>query len=130
MTPESSLSNQIRLAIGSKPGVRLFRQNVGTGWTGSKVERNRDGSITIRDPRPLHAGLCKGSADLIGWRSLKVTPDMVGDTVAVFASIEVKGKNARTTVEQLNWLENVLAAGGLAGIVRSVPEAEQTIANL
>jgi ribosomal protein S19 len=42
---------------------------------------------------PVQFGLCKGSADLIGWKRVTVTPEMVGSTVAVFTSIEVKTRN-------------------------------------
>jgi hypothetical protein len=57
-------------------------------------------------------GLCKGSADLIGYRTITITPDMVGQQVAVFASIEVKTPTGRIRPEQQAWLETVQAAGG------------------
>jgi hypothetical protein len=99
-------------------GARLFRNNVAVAWTG-KVVRNRDGSITITDPRPLHAGLAQGSADLVGWKPVVITPDMVGKTVAVFASVEVKTLRGRPTKEQVAWMKVVAGAGGFSGIARS-----------
>lgn len=99
-------------------GARLFRNNVGTGWTGD-VTRNRDGSITIRNPRPLHAGLAPGSADLIGWRPVEITPEMVGQTLAVFASVETKTARGRVHDGQRRWCEAVEVAGGMAGIART-----------
>ena len=71
----------------------------------------------------MRYGLCKGSSDLIGWRSLTITPDMVGQTVAVFAAIEVKDRGTPTP-EQLHFIAQVQAAGGLAGVARTVAEAE------
>jgi len=68
-------------------------------------------------------GLCKGSADLIGWRSVTITPEMVGQQVAVFTSIEVKSSSGRVKPEQQQWLNAVQAAGGIAGVARSVGEA-------
>lgn len=117
-------ANQMRtIMIGlSKPGIRLFRQNVGTGWTGD-ITRLKDGSILIKNPRLLHAGLCKGSSDLIGWRSITVTPEMVGLRVALFLAVEVKTPRGRPTSEQVNFLHRVQADGGMAGIARSVEDA-------
>ena len=68
-------------------------------------------------------GLAKGSADLIVWTTRTVTQDMVGTQVAVFTSIEVKTATGRIRPEQQQWLNAVQAAGGIAGVARSVGEA-------
>lgn len=114
----------------SRGSTRLFRNNVGVGWTG-KVERAArptqvtiyPGDVLIRNARPLHAGLCEGSGDLIGWESRVVTPEMVGTRVAVFASLEAKEGRGVMRGNQKNWRDQVLAAGGIAGEVRSVDDA-------
>ena len=74
--------------------------------------------------RPVSFGLCKGSADLIGWTTRTITADMVGQQVAVFTSIEVKTASGRLTPEQRQWLAAVETAGGIAGVARSVADAE------
>ena len=108
MAGEQTIQQHIRLAcsIGS---CRLFRNNTGT----------------LRDinGRPVTFGLCKGSADLIGWTVRTITPEMVGQKIAVFTSIEVKNTSGRVKPEQQQWLNAVAAAGGIAGIARSVGEA-------
>ena len=76
----------------------------------------------------MQFGLCKGSADLIGWRTVTITPDMVGQQVAVFLSIEVKTPTGRIRPEQQQWLETVQAAGGIAGVARSVEDAQRLTA--
>jgi dihydroxyacid dehydratase/phosphogluconate dehydratase len=43
--------------------------------------------------------------------------------VAVFTSIEVKSATGRLRPEQRQWLEAVQAAGGIAGVARSVEDA-------
>jgi hypothetical protein len=48
---------------------------------------------------------------------------MVGQQVAVFTSIEVKTATGRLRPEQQQWLDAVQAAGGIAGVARSVDEA-------
>jgi hypothetical protein len=108
---ETSLQQQIRLAIGTHPDARVFRNQVGS----------------LPDPRTgrlVTFGLARGSADLIGWRSITVTPDMVGSRLAIFTSIEVKTPTGRVRPEQQAWLETVHQAGGIAIIARSVPDAE------
>lgn len=90
-------------------GARLFRNNVGTATTG-------DGSR-------IRFGLCKGSGDLVGWTPRTVTPDMVGRTVAVFTSIEIKCGMTRVTKEQRAFQNAVTEAGGIAVICRSEQEA-------
>lgn len=122
---EHRIQNEIRLAISGK--ATLFRNNVGTAWIGD-TSKLKDGSVLIRNPRVFHAGLCEGSSDLIGWRSLTITPEMVGQTVAVFAALEVKSKTGRATAGQKNFCQRVTEAGGFAGIVKSPEEAKKTLA--
>jgi hypothetical protein len=109
MTSEQHIQQHIRLACGTG-ATRLFRNNTG-------VLRDQHG-------RPVSFGLCKGSADLIGWTTRTITAEMVGQQVAVFTSIEVKTAAGRLTPEQKQWLAAVETAGGIAGVARSVPDAE------
>ena len=50
---------------------------------------------------------------------------MVGQKIAVFTSVEVKSSTGRIRPEQQQWLEAVQAAGGIAGVARSVEDAQQ-----
>lgn len=107
---ETTLQQQIRLALGTSPNLRLFRNQVGS----------------LPDPRTgrlVTFGLAKGSADLIGWRTVIITPEMVGQRMAVFTSIEVKTPTGRLAPAQRSWLEAVHQAGGIAGVARSVTDA-------
>jgi len=111
---EQRIQQEIRLAV-SKGDTRVFRNNTGT----------------LRDQhgRPVSFGLAKGSADLIGWRTITITPEMVGQQVAVFTSIEVKSATGRLRPEQQQWLDAVQAAGGIAGVARSVGDALRIVTN-
>ena len=114
---ETTLQQQIRLAVGTRPDARLFRNQVGS----------------LPDPRTgrlVTFGLARGSADLIGWRTVVVTPDMVGTRLAVFTSIEIKTASGRLRPEQQAWLGVVRGAGGIAGVARSVADAELILSNL
>jgi hypothetical protein len=110
---EQKIQQHIRLTC-STGSTRLFRNNTGT----------------LRDQhgRPVSFGLARGSADLIGWRTVTITPDMVGQQVAVFTSIEVKTPTGRVKPEQQQWLDAVQAAGGIAGVARSVEDAQALLA--
>lgn len=117
---EAELLQQIRLALGRK--LRLFRNNVGQAWVGEVHRRGQE--MWIKNPRVLHAGLCEGSSDLIGWKSVTITPDMVGRKLAVFTAIEAKSKTGRPTTDQTLFLTVVREAGGIAVLARSVEDAE------
>ena len=141
---EHEIQQRIRLACAG-PGqeTRLWRNNVGTGWAGADTEKVtpgnlkrllrdlapggnaplRPGDVIIRQARPLHSGLCPGSADLIGYVPITITPEMVGMRLAVFAGVEVKRPGKRGAPQQLQWLGAVQAAGGCAGVATSVEEA-------
>jgi hypothetical protein len=123
---ERDTQNRILIQCG-RGDTRLFRQNVGQGWAGRLVS-NDAGRVTLANARPLIAGLCTGSSDLIGWRSVVITPEMVGQAVAVFAAIEVKSATGRPTPEQTTFLQAVQAAGGIACLARSVEDAERALA--
>jgi hypothetical protein len=107
---EQQIQQQIRLACAG-PGqqTRLWRNNVGR--------------LIDAQGRPVTFGLCPGSADLIGYVPITITPEMVGMRLAVFAGVEVKRSGGRATSQQLQWLGAVQAAGGRAGIATSVEEA-------
>lgn len=99
----------------SELGARLFRQNTGMGWVGKPIKKTPQ-QLTLQNPRPLHAGLCTGSSDLIGWTPVVVTPDMVGKTVAIFTAIEAKTANVRATAQQENFLRVVREHGGIGAV--------------
>ena len=106
---EMNRLRSIMLGI-SKPGVRIWRNNCG--------------ALKDADGRLIRFGVANpGGSDLIGWRSVTVTPDMVGSKVAVFLAIEVKGERGRATDAQKNFIARVRADGGLAGVARSIDDA-------
>ena len=108
---EMAVLRQVLDACG-RGEVRLFRNNVG--------------ALEDKTGRVVRYGLCKGSSDLIGWQSVEITPDMVGQRVAVFVALEVKDRG-RLTAEQAVFLRAVEQAGGIAGEVRSVEDAKAAL---
>lgn len=109
MTSETTLQNEIRLALGKRANVRMFRNNVGLFKT--------------QDGRNVQTGLCVGSSDLIGFQSLTITPEMIGQKIAVFTAIEVKTEKGKVSPQQDKFIEMVARFGGIGAIVRSVDDA-------
>lgn len=115
------------LALGGLRYVRLFRNNVGMAWVGQVLNQTST-TITLVNYRPLHAGLVKGSSDLIGWHSIEVTPEMVGKRIAVFTAIEVKASSkSRRSPEQMAFIQSVHTHGGYAGVATDPIEAQQIV---
>lgn len=104
---ESEIQREIIVA-GNRGGMRLFRNNI------AKIQ-HRGRWLSFGIPG-------KGGADLIGWTTQTVTPEMVGKKLAVFTSIEVKTPTGRASKEQENWLKQVNNAGGIAKIIRDKNE--------
>jgi hypothetical protein len=108
---ETDLQQRIRLAVGALPGFRLWRNNSG------KLPDPRTG-------RWVQFGVASpGGSDLIGYRSVTITPDMVGSTVAVFTAVEIKTATGRATPAQRQFIDHIRRAGGISGVVRSTQEA-------
>lgn len=130
---DSPFLARIRLAC-SRGAARLFRNNVGVGWIGKLERPSRPvqvtvfpGDVVLRKARPLHAGLAEGSGDLVGWVSREIRPEHVGQTWAVFASLEAKEGAGRLSPAQRSWRDAVQAAGGIAAEVRSVEDAVEAV---
>lgn len=111
--PESHVQAAIWSTIGHLPGIRVFRNNVGTA--------------TTADGRFIRFGLCPGSSDLIGWTEYVIQPQDVGRTVAIFTALEVKTATGRATCQQRQFINAVRRAGGIAAIVRNPQQALNAI---
>lgn len=114
---EALVQSLVRIEAAQK-GLKLWRNNVGA----------------LRDERgvPVRFGLGNDSAslnkviksgDLIGWRSLVITPAHVGSRIAQFVSRECKRPDWKYTATereraQLRWAETVVADGGDAAFCK------------
>ena len=121
---ESGLIRDILIAA-SNVGGRLFRANSGMGWTGRKAIHTPKG-LYIKDPRPFH-GMPKGHPDLAGWTTVKITPEMVGRSVAIYTAIECKTPNTAVTKQQKQFISVVKQAGGIAGLAKSTDEFQNLL---
>ena len=111
---ETVLQQNIRLALGQHSDLRLFRNETG------KLPDPRTG-------RWVQFGLAKGSSDLIGFKTVKITPEMIGQEIAQFVSIEIKTERGKLTDVQQNWLQKVKSSGGIVGVSRTDKDALQIL---
>ena len=99
---ERKIQNEIRLALGMLDGCVFWRNsNAGVETWDEKTG----------DVRYHHAGLPKGSADLVGIVNGR------------FVSLEIKTSTGKPSQDQINWGNVVRAHGGFHAVVRSVAEA-------
>ena len=107
---ETKIQQEIRLALGQRSDLRLFRNETGK----------------LPDPRTgqwVQFGLAKGSSDLIGFKTIKITPEMIGQEIAQFVSLEIKTESGKLSTIQQNWLQKVKSSGGIVGVARTVKDA-------
>lgn len=119
---EHEIQNEIRIAVGKEQSATLFRANVGEAWTGTLASSNLN-RVVIEDARRFRSGLPIGFPDLFGFRTVTVTPEMVGKKLAVFAFLEVKKPGGRTSKAQEKMHAFLHEAGAVGGVARSAEEA-------
>lgn len=102
---EADVSPQVVQAMQAS-GCQIFRNNRGVAKMGPYWVRYGVGP--------------NGAGDWIGFKPVRITPEMVGHLVAVFVSAETKRPvGAKYDPNQSIWRDTVIAAGGIAGIVHS-----------
>jgi uncharacterized protein YcgI (DUF1989 family) len=131
---ETRIVNSVILDA-SKQGARLFRNVRGAFYTMDGVRALIDAAKALNPDRimkaikmlrNIRAGLsAAGSSDLIGFRPLVITQDMVGSTIAVFTACEIKTETGTIRPEQTDFINFVLKNGGFAGIARSPEDAKR-----
>jgi len=114
---ETKVQNEVRVRHSKVHRGILFRNNVG-------VAVYPGGSVVVY-------GLCTGSSDTIGLTPVKITPEMVGQELAVFTAFETKRprRAKKPTAEQLNFVARIQAAGGIAGVVQQPEQIDQLVAD-
>lgn len=93
-----------------------FRNNIGVGIIGPMDKLKAAVRFFKGSFRFIRFGLFPGSGDRIGWRVVTITPDMVGQKIAQFLSVEIKTVVDRMSEEQKRWADAVRRDGGRAEI--------------
>lgn len=102
--------------------------------------RNNSGGFYDETGRFVRYGLggfedkhCLKSSDFIGMTPVFVTPDMVGKVIGVFTAVETKPSDWRfssrdkRSLYQKNFIDKVIAEGGLAGFATCVNDFREII---
>ena len=106
---ESEVAPQVKQILEAS-GCVIFRNNIGCMKIGKRFVRYGVGG--------------NGGADLIGFTPTRITPEMVGKTIAVFTAVETKRDvGGRATEEQINFIKNAQAFGAIAGFARGWEDA-------
>lgn len=126
-TPEGNAKLQFERYITKLPTVKLFSNLRGVFWSG-KLLKHTGTTVILAFARRLKAGCGPdGTPDFLGWRQIKITQDMVGQTVAQFCAIELKrfDGQGRATVEQVDMVDLINSQGGYAHIIDNISQAQE-----
>jgi hypothetical protein len=107
---ESVLKNEILLDLGQLPDVYIQNQPTGT-------------FRSMSDPKRLVKIGVPGQSDLLAIVAVKITPDMVGQTIGVAWLPEVKTAKGAQRDSQARWQAAVERRGARYDLVRSVADA-------
>lgn len=114
MNPETKIQNSILIAL-SQAGCTVWRVETAGAWVGRQIHKDGN-TVTLANARMFTTGLCKGGSDILG-----IAPN------GAFLAVEVKTKTGRVSPEQQRFINAVRAAGGIAGVARSVEDALELI---
>jgi len=120
--------SQLILLESPKLGIKLMRNNSGafTDSTGRTVRYGLD-NISKKHNESFK------SSDFIGFTEILITPSMVGRKVAIFTATECKRESwgpknlSSREVAQKNFIDFILARGGIAAFVNSVESFRKAI---
>jgi len=99
-----------------------FRNDCGQGYVGGQPFNVKKagpihvepGDLVVKNPSRMKYGLQTGSGDLIGWTPIIVTEKLIGKTIAIFTSVEIKTIKDKPGRDQIIWFFNIKLAGGIA----------------
>lgn len=107
---ENNLKNEVERDLTT--WQRLWRINSGMAWAGKIIERGGN-FIKLGNPFPFF-GAPKGTPDMIGFDSIVITQEMVGQRVAVFVGSELKAtKGDKLKKDQRNFKNLLVKMGAI-----------------
>ena len=99
----------------AEPHRRAFRINAGEGWVSNNFRWIKN-VLMMHSPRKFQAGP-PGWHDCVGWTAKEITPDMVGQTVAIFTFSEHKRPGETYNDDQKKLAETLTRMGGICEII-------------
>jgi hypothetical protein len=98
------------------PNKRLFKTDAGASYQGEVVKHDK-GILILRNPRKLQ-GLPPGWPDLCGWETITITPEHVGQKIAVFCAEEIKAGKDSMRKSQSGLKKIIESMGGIYRIIK------------
>lgn len=131
-SPEKALIKRILARHGARPDLRLWRNETGLFWAGTMKGNLGSGAVVLKNPSRVMAGLCKGSADLVGLKVEELpvaggAGEVTVEAVGRFVGLEVKTGRQKPSDAQKKWIALVEELGGIAGVVRSVEDVDEIL---
>lgn len=123
-TPEQVVSADIAVAIGSRPGLRIWRNNTGVAYQPVSDAGRAALQRLLRTPqmlRPVNYGL-PGSTDYLGLAACRC-PKCGTGPLGRFVGLEVKAGRGKLSDQQRRFGEMVQSLGGIWIPARSADEA-------
>lgn len=110
---ETNVWKQMQLDL-SPDGFRLFRNQRYKGYTdkGFFVDAGIGGN---------------GGGDLVGYKIMTITQDMVGKKIAQYTEIEAKTSKGRPSDDQLKRINRLTLDGGIAGICTCADDVKKLL---
>ena len=106
---ETRVQNSAFLAVGQRPDVIVWRQQVGKYRAMHDPER----VVTVGVP---------GMADSMMVVAVEITPEMVGRKIGVAVAVEFKTEKGQQEKRQKAWQNAFESRGGIYALVRSADE--------
>lgn len=100
----------------------LFRRQVGTFYTKGTakpeeyVDEKGNRKTILTNATRIACGVV-GQYDWDGYKTMVITPEMVGQKIAVYIAIESKSEDGRESPEQKHYGKKVRLDGGIAFVV-------------
>ncbi len=90
-----------------------------------KSKRMPNGDVLVQNAQFHRFGVGgDGGGDLIGYRIITITPEMVGTRICQFLNREIKTETGRASPEQIAFHNAINAAGGDSKILKGVGDIQ------
>lgn len=96
---------------------------------GSMLWRNQSGVFYTRSGQTVRVGT-PGTPDSLGVVPVKITPEMVGQTIGIAVACEFKAKKGRQSDDQKRWQRNFEERGGKYALIREPDQIVEFITKI
>ena len=111
--------NALNKYLTTRPKEEIMWLNeTGSAYVSNNAYKSHGGDMILKGARRISYGLHGvGGADMIGIQQIEITPDMVGKTIAVFKTVEMKCGRDTLKKDQKKWINIIRGLGGIAKAV-------------